>query len=100
MGTKSFRKVYSGSLENRQLQSNIEDAIGKIIRNPILDGIIFDDLQLVSGSNAIAHKLARVPRGFIVIGQSNASTIYTASKNEKFLNVVTSGAVTVSILVF
>lgn len=98
--TKFFRKVFDGTPEGQRLQKNIEDAVAQTLRSPILDNVLFENQNLISGTTALEHKLARVPRGYVVVDRSNASTIYTASKDDKFLNLVSSGAVTVSILIF
>jgi hypothetical protein len=97
---KSFRKVLGGTEENRRLQSNVENAISKLIRHPLMDYRLERSVALASGANVIEHKLGRTPIGYLVVSQSNASTIYDSSMDDKFLNLVTSGAVTVSLLIF
>lgn len=97
---KSFRKVFTGAEDLTALQMNVEQAISSVIKNPLLNGRLIENLELVSGSNKIEHKLARSVRGFIPVMRSNAATIYQTENDNKFLTVSASADVTVSLWIF
>ena len=97
--TGFFKKVYQGTQESQRLQDNIESALAPILRNPLLDGILLQ-ANLVSGNNAIEHKLNRKIRGYIIVKKSANANIYDSSDDEQFLNLNSSAAVTVSLWVF
>ena len=97
---KFFRKVFNGDESDRTLQTNVESAIGSAIRNPLLNGRLISDVQLVSGDTKLEHKLARAPKGYLIVKRSNASTIFDASSDDLFLTLTASGSVTVSLWIF
>ncbi len=97
---QQLRKINTGDFALKTLQENVERAISEVIRSPLLDGFLLEDVALVSGSNQVSHKLGRSARGYFVVSKSNASTIYDTAKDDKFVTLVTSGAVTVSLWVF
>jgi hypothetical protein len=95
-----FRKVFDGNEQNQRIQSNIEAAVAQTLRSPLLDGRMISDITLVSGDNKLEHKLARKVRGYLVIDRSNGATIYTSSKDEKFLTLNASTGSVISLWVF
>ena len=86
-------------------QDHIESVINPILASAIIDGVILEDIDLVSGSfTSIEHKLGRKPRGYLVIRKSAAQTVYEDAgdyDNRKlFIKLRASGSVTVNLWVF
>ena len=86
-------------------QDHIEEVINPVLNSVIVDGVILEDIDLVSGSfTDIEHKLGREPRGYLVIRKSAAQTVYEEAgdyDNRKlFMKLRASGSVTVNLWVF
>lgn len=97
---RSFSKFQGEDKDLQKLQRNIETAVNQVLRNPLLDGRLIPDVNLISGNTKIEHKLARNLRGYLVIDRNNGATIYTTSKDENYLTLNSSAAITVSLWVF
>ncbi|HAT63657.1 MAG TPA: hypothetical protein DCS66_03510 [Flavobacteriaceae bacterium] len=86
-------------------QDHVEEVLTPVTNSVIIDGIILEDIDLVSGSfTSIEHKLGRKPRGYIVIRKSAAQTVYEDvgdyDSRKLFLKLRASGSVTVNLWVF
>ena len=86
-------------------QDHVESVINPILASVIIDGVILEDIDLVStGFTSIEHKLGRKPRGYLVIRRSSAQTVYEDAgdyDNRKlFMKLRASGSVTVNLWVF
>jgi hypothetical protein len=86
-------------------QDHVESVIDPVLNSAIIDGVIVEDVDLVSGSfTSIEHKLGRKPRGYLVIRKSAAQTVYEEAgdyDNRKlFIKLRASGSVTVNLWVF
>lgn len=86
-------------------QDHVESVINPVLAAAIIDGIILEDIDLVSGSfTSIEHKLGRKPRGYLVIRKSAAQTVYEEvgdyDSRKLFLKLRASGTVTVNLWVF
>jgi len=86
-------------------QDHIEEVLNPVLNAAIIDGVILEDIDLVSGSfTSVEHKLGRKPRGYLVIRKSAAQTVYEEVEdydNRKlFLKLKASGSVTVNLWVF
>jgi hypothetical protein len=86
-------------------QDHVESVINPVLAAAIIDGIILEDIDLVSGSfTSIEHKLGRKPRGYLVIRKSAAQTVYEEvgdyDSRKLFLKLRASGSVTVNLWVF
>ena len=56
---------------------------------------------LVNGSNVIAHKLGRVPKGYVVTrAQGTAPVLYETARDDRFVTLSSTGTPTVEILFF
>ena len=86
-------------------QDHIEEVINPVLNSVIVDGVILEDIDLVSGSfTDIEHKLGREPRGYLVIRKSAAQTVYEEvgdyDNRKLFIKLRASGSVTVNLWVF
>lgn len=99
-GPRSFRQINTSDRELQLIQDNIEKAIGEVINMALLNGRLVTAVDLASGNTSVEHKLDRVPQGYIVTDKNNAATIYTTSKDSKYLVLNSSAACTVSFWIF
>jgi hypothetical protein len=86
-------------------QDHIESVINPVLDSAIVNGVILEDIDLVSGSfTSVEHKLGRKPRGYLVIRKSAAQTVYEDvgdyDNRKLFLKLRASGSVTVNLWVF
>ena len=86
-------------------QDHVEEVLTPVTNSVIIDGVILEDIDLVSGSfTSIEHKLGRKPRGYLVIRKSAAQTVYEEvgdyDSRKLFLKLRASGSVTVNLWVF
>ena len=86
-------------------QDHVESVMDPVLNSAIIDGVIIEDVDLVSGSfTSVEHKLGRKPRGYLVIRKSAAETVYEDAgdyDNRKlFIKLKASGTVTVNLWVF
>ena len=107
---KKFKKLmfppdfpYSRVFNNAQ--EHVESVINPVLDSAIIDGVLLEDIALVSGSfTSIEHKLGRKPRGYLVIRKSAAETVYEDvgdyDNRKLFIKLRASGSVTVNLWVF
>ena len=86
-------------------QDHIESVINPVLDSAIIDGVILEDIDLVStGFTSVEHKLGRKPRGYLVIRKSAAQTVYEDvgdyDNRKLFIKLRASGTVTVNLWVF
>ena len=86
-------------------QDHIESVINPVLDSAIIDGVILEDIDLVStGFTSVEHKLGRKPRGYLVIRKSAAETVYEDvgdyDNRKLYIKLRASGAVTVNLWVF
>jgi hypothetical protein len=94
---RSFKQINTPDRTLQLIQANIENAISGAINSPLLNGVLLEAVALSSGTTGVEHKLARVPKGYIILDKNNSASIYTASKDSNFLNLTSSVACTVTL---
>jgi DNA polymerase III sliding clamp (beta) subunit (PCNA family) len=105
LALKPFQQINVDDYSLSKVQDNVKAAIDPFSSNPLLDGILLENVSLVSASdNVINHKLGRKIRfWFLIRGPiATASTrIYeiTSSIPEKYLTLKTDQDCTVSLWV-
>lgn len=68
----NFKKINDPKIASLQgVQDNVREALQPFIINPLLDGVLLENLVLNAGENLIEHKLGRAYRGFILCGTGN-----------------------------
>lgn len=99
---KNFNKIHTESREINQIQQNIKDAVDSIVKNPLLDGVLVHGINLTaSQNNEIAHTLSRNVIGWIVVDQNAQAQIWRGqASSSRFVNLLTSNNVTVSVYFF
>lgn len=86
------------------LQTTWASQIDPVLQLPFNSGVILSNVPLTSGKNIINHKLSRDLQGYIVIGQTGLSNIYSLQYlnplPDKNLWLQASSGVTINLLVF
>lgn len=102
--TRFFRKVIGGPRELTQLQTNVEQAVGQVIRNPLINGRLVEGIALTTTTYKLEHKLGRPVRGYIVVGNGASAIIHdnlsTETQPELYLPLIASTATTVNLWVY
>jgi hypothetical protein len=87
-----------------RMQTDWASKIEPVLNSPIANPVILQSVTLTTGSNSVPHNLGSRLRGYAIIRQRSAASIYdTQDTNQfydKFLNLTTSATVVVDILVF
>ncbi len=70
-------------------------------QNPLLGGIVLEDVAVSASPVRVPHLLGRAPVGFLVIGQTANVVVWnSAAANDVALTLTASATATVDILVF
>lgn len=82
-------------------QTKWKSALDPITANPLIDGILLQNVLLTNGANTINHKLQRNPKGWILVDTTAAISLWrTLPFNNLSLNLFCNGDATVSLWVF
>lgn len=73
---KAIAQVQTSDRNQNQLQSNIITQLTVLIKNPLMSGQILEDVQLLTGSNTIDHKLNRDLIGWFLVRQRSAGNVF------------------------
>jgi len=99
-----FDRVQTDNEILNRIQDRLKAVIAAIIGKPIIDGQLLDGVTIESGSSStpVAHKLGRMPRGFIIVSGIPDVVIERASRDDRFLYLQAAGSTVtgVSIWVF
>lgn len=86
------------------LQDSWSTDLNPVLANPLVNGRLIQNVTLTTGANIINHGLSRKLQGYLVVLKSANESIYdTQTTNPmpaKTLQLVASGAVTVTLYVF
>jgi hypothetical protein len=75
--------------------------IDPLLKNPLNDVSIINDVNLKFGANKIAHKLGKKPQGWIILDINAAATIYRSEPfDDLFLTLYSNAVTTISLGVF
>jgi len=100
----SFKKTRTDDASLRQVQDSIDLVFGQIIRRKILDGVLIENVSLVSGTNIVSHTLGRPINGFLVVRRNANEEVWNSTTdriNESLAVALdASGTVTVSLWFF
>lgn len=86
------------------MQTSWAGQLNPMLNNPLLNGSILSNVALVSGANAVNHKLGRKLQGWLVVRKRANQDIHDAQDTNQTpaltLALVAGGAVTVDLYVF
>lgn len=88
--------------ELSMMQTQWSSQLNPVLGLPLLNGpSTLKNITIKSGSNVINHLLGKTPQGWLVIDQNAAITLYrSAPFNDLTLTLTSSGAATISLIVF
>lgn len=100
---QSFKKVGGLEESTAKFQENVSASLDTLNNLPILDGVLLQNIQLVSGQpNEVAHLLGRNYRGFLVVDSSADSRFWSAASTfrARFIDIRCSANTTVNLWIF
>ena len=99
---RDFKQVNIKDFETSQLQRNTADFVQQLLDNPLLDGVLLEDIDVTTTATAFSHGLGREPRGYIIVKANASVTIYvtTSTTPKTTLKLTGSGTATISLWVF
>lgn len=108
MGTgESVRKFPKLNVDDRKLsmiQDNLANAIDPLLALPLSTSNLLEDVDLVSGNNTINHGLGRKLVGWFLTRKGANQDVYDSQSSnllaDKTLILVSTGTVTISLIVF
>lgn len=107
MSLESFQLVNGGSDWRSVLgavQRNIERVYRPLQRNPLLGGLLLDEVGIVPTGTDVEHHLPQACQGYVIVGMDAAATVYRAVQSaeleRRLLHLVSSTTVYVKLYVF
>ena len=105
MSVQRFKKIFVEDANINQIQENIEQVLEPFIINPILNGVLIKEVNIVSGTTTnIEHKLGRKPLGWIVTRKRADSRVWdlndTNTAQDKTLSLTCSSNVKIDLWIF
>lgn len=63
--------------------------VGRLLRDPMLRGRTIEGIKLTSGTNRVAHGLARIPQGWFSTRTTGANAFYAreVARDERYLTL-------------
>jgi hypothetical protein len=86
-----------------RIQANIMQALQTATANLLDDAVLLSGVSLVAATaTLVAHKLGRVPQGFLVAGASASANIWQSPSGapQTYLKLLTTQDVIVNLIVF
>ncbi len=85
-----------------QMQSQWGALIDPVLKNPLVQGRLVEDVVLTTGSNTVNHLLARNYQGWLIVDRNAAATVYSTPSTmpDKTLILVASAPITLKLWVF
>lgn len=88
----------------REKLSDVWFAVTEILRQPIIDGVQLNDIELTTTAVRVPHRLGRKVRGYVVVRSNAGVTVFDDNDGkldlDKFLYLQSSAPVTVNLWVF
>lgn len=102
MAIKEYRQVPSDNPEISAVNVAIADFTRQLTINPMLDGLILDNVVLGTAVTMVSHKLGRPWVGWVILTKNAAADVYAPNRklDSLYLSLQATAPVTVSIRVF
>lgn len=85
---RSFKTVQISDDATKRFQDNVRDAVEPLLRLPLNDGVLLENLTLVPGSdNQVNHKLGRVPRAWLVVDRRQNASVWRTGWTNSLLTL-------------
>ena len=83
------------------MQTKWASQLNPLLNNPIMNGLMLQNIALISGVNNVNHLLQRTQQGWFITDQTAAAEIYrSADFNKLTLQLTASAPTTISLWVF
>lgn len=86
------------------MQTTWASQLNPLLSNPLSNGLVLQNLQLITGSNVVNHLLGRKLQGWVIIRQRGPATFYDTQDGNTMPNLTlyltSSAAVSVDLYVF
>ena len=91
-----------GEFKLDQMQKNIVGLVNNITKNPFLDGVLIQNVDLSATQKAVPHKLNRAYVGFFITNINANANVWVSASDDKaaFIKLTASGTCIVDIWVF
>lgn len=87
--------------ELSMMQSQWASQLNPLLGLPTSSPSLLKGINVVSGTNVINHRLGRTPQGWVICDIDGAITLHrSAAFNDLTLTLTSSGAATISLLIF
>lgn len=87
--------------ENLEMvQSNNENAWNSLRSHPLLQGRLITGLEVSATEISVAHKLGRVPKGYILTSATTPIVVYSSGSDEKYLKIASTGPDVIGLWIF
>lgn len=97
----TLAQFQGGDLPFQLLQSQWATSLNPLLRNPLVNGLLLDNIPLVMGDNVVNTLLSRKQRGWMIVDQDAVADIYrSAPFNSQTLTLNSSAPCTVSLWIF
>ena len=105
MKITGYKKTHTSDLATTQIQQSTANSLSQLTNNPLLSGILIEDIQLIFGENkSINHGLGRKIRGYLIVKKNNAIDVWmdpaAQSLPERLLVLTPSADAIISLYVF
>jgi hypothetical protein len=101
---KFFRKVLGGDVASTRMQSNVGQAVDTMLKSPLVEGRLIENVALTTAAINVEHKLGRKLQGYMVVQQNAGFIVFDAivatTDTALYLPLKATGVCTVSLWVF
>lgn len=100
---KRFQKDNFQDDNLESVQTNTELLWNDLRSHPLLKGRLVENIQFNAAGSfeyQLAHKLNRMPKGYIVVRNNSNFPVYDAGIDKKFIYLLADGTATITIWVF
>lgn len=96
---RAYRKL-DGASDLGQVQDYIEYVLQPLLKCPLIDGTLLENLDLATGPNIVDHKLGREPRGWYIVSPKANESVWQTASTRSSLTLNASGPITLSLWCF
>lgn len=100
----SLPKFHDNNRTFQMLQNTWAAQLNPVLANPLTNGIILNNVELINGTTVVNHRLGRKLQGWLVIGLDAAATIFDNQASNQMpeltLSLTSDAACTCTLYVF
>jgi hypothetical protein len=97
-----LRGFNSQDPEKNRMQDDIRNTFAYLLDVPFLEGNLIEDMKITTGGTLIEHQLSKEWTGWFIVKQNANAVVWndTSADEKRYLKLLSSGTVTVSLWVF